>query len=243
MPLSLIGWLMGVAGVGSLLGRPLGGYMSQKVGIKQSLLILCLALTAVSLPLIWVPTFLPLLFIRAAIGSLFGMAVIALMAHQALVVPVEQRGSIFAWIGVAYVAPQLTMIPPAEFFITSGRLDLYLGMAPLFALLTFIFAFTLPDVPSPAGKGASPASAPGGGLGKMERYSRRPRLQAVLAGEFHLRHDKRRHPAIHPGLYDRQGPCRETFLATNAGAALTLRVFAYRWMDRLERQTGPGPSA
>ena len=43
----------------------------------------------------------------------------------------------------------------------------------------------------------------------MGRYSRRPRLLAVLAGEFHLRHDQRCHPAIHPGLYDRQGPCRK----------------------------------
>ena len=90
MPLSLIGWLMGVAGIGSLLGRPLGSYMTERVGIKRSLLILCLALTAVSLPLIWERTFLSLFFIRAAIGSLFGMAVIALMAYQALVVPVKK---------------------------------------------------------------------------------------------------------------------------------------------------------
>ena len=106
MPLSLIGWLTGVASIGSLLSRPLGSYMTERVGIKRSLLILCLALTAISLPLIWDRTFLSLFIIRAAIGSLFGMAIIALMAYQALIVPVKQRGSIYAWIGVAYVAPR-----------------------------------------------------------------------------------------------------------------------------------------
>ena len=240
MPLSLIGWLMGVAGIGSLLGRPLGGYMTERVGIKRSLLILCLALTAVSLPLIWVRTFLSLFFIRAAIGSLFGMAVIALMAYQALVVPVEQRGSIYAWIGVAYVAPQLTVIPPAEFFITNGRLDLYLGMAPLFALLTLIFVLTLPDVRSPAGRGASPAAAQGEAWGKWGDILAVPGFWPFLLASFTFAMINGATLQYIPAFMIDKGLAASIFLAANSGAAVILRIFAYRWMDHLNRSRAIG---
>lgn len=240
MPLSLIGWLMGVAGIGSLLGRPLGGYMTERVGIKRSLLILCLALTAVSLPLIWARTFLSLFFIRAAIGSLFGMAVVALMAYQALAVPIEKRGSFYAWIGVAYVAPQLAVIPPAEFLIAIGRLDLYLGMVPLFALLAAIFVLTLPDAPTPAGRGASTAAARGKAWGKWGDILAVPGFWPFLLASFTFAMLNGATLQYIPAFMIDKGLAASIFLATNAGAALILRIFAFRWMDRLNRPRAIG---
>jgi MFS family permease len=240
MPLSLIGWLMGVASIGSLLSRPLGSYMTERVGIKRSLLILCLALAAISLPLIWERTFLSLFFIRAALGSLLGMAAVALMAYQALIVPVKQRGSIYAWIGIAYVAPQLTVIPPAEFFITNGRLDLYLGMAPLFALLTFIFVFTLPNVPSPAGRDAPPAAAKGAAWGKWGDLLAVPGFWPFLLAAFTFAMINATTLQYIPAFMINKGLAASIFLATNAGTALILRIFAYRLMDRLNRPRAIG---
>ena len=34
MPLSLIGWLMSIAGVGSLISRPAGTYVTEKAALK-----------------------------------------------------------------------------------------------------------------------------------------------------------------------------------------------------------------
>jgi MFS family permease len=240
MPLPLIGWLMGIASIGSLLSRPLGSYMTERVGMKRSLLILCLALTAISLPLIWDRTFLSLFFIRAAIGSLFGMAAIALMAYQALIVPVKQRGSTYAWIGVAYVAPGLTVIPPAEFFITNGRLDLYLGMAPLFALLAFIFVFTLPNVPSPAGRGAPPAATKGAAWGKWGDILAVPGFWPLLLATFTFAMINGTTLQYIPAFMINKGLAASIFLATNAGTALILRIFAYRLMDHLNRSKAIG---
>jgi MFS family permease len=240
MPLPLIGWLMGIASIGSLLSRPLGSYMTERVGMKRSLLILCLALTAISLPLIWDRTFLSLFFIRAAIGSLFGMAAIALMAYQALIVPVKQRGSTYAWIGVAYVAPGLTVIPPAEFFITNGRLDLYLGMAPLFALLAFIFVFTLPNVPSPAGRGAPPAATKGAAWGKWGDILAVPGFWPLLLATFTFAMINGTTLQYIPAFMINKGLAASIFLATNAGTALFLRIFAYRLMDHLNRSKAIG---
>jgi len=240
MPLSLIGWLMGVASIGSLLSRPLGSYMTERVGIKRSLLILCLALTAISLPLIWERTFLSLFIIRAAMGSLFGMAIIALMAYQALIVPVKQRGSIYAWIGVAYVAPGLTVIPPAEFFITKGRLDLYLGMAPLFALLTFVFIFTLPNVPSPAGRNAPPAAAKGMAWGKWRDIISVPGFWPLLLATFTFAMINGTTLQYIPAFMISKGLAASIFLVTNAGTALILRIFTYRLMDHMNRPRAIG---
>ena len=240
MPLSLIGWLTGVASIGSLLSRPLGSYMTERVGIKRSLLILCLALTAISLPLIWERTFLSLFIIRAAMGSLFGMAIIALMAYQALIVPVKQRGSIYAWIGVAYVAPGLTVIPPAEFFITNGRLDLYLGMAPLFALLTFVFVFTLPNVPSPAGRNAPPAATKRMAWGKWRDILAVPGFWPLLLATFTFAMINGTTLQYIPAFMINKGFAASVFLATNAGTALILRIFAYRLMDHMNRPKAIG---
>ena len=148
---------MGVASVGA--SEPADRqHRNRNAGAHPGLLILCLGLIVVSIPLIWVRTFWPLFFLRAAGGFLFGMAVVALTTYQAFAIPVKQRGSTFAWFGIAYVAPQLVVLPAAEWFVTRGRIDLYMGLAPLFALLTFLFALALPHPPAAADNDLSPAA-------------------------------------------------------------------------------------
>ncbi len=238
MPLSLIGWLMGVASVGALLSRPVGSAVTEKLGLKWSLLILCLGLTVSSVPLIWVRTFLPLFIIRAVGGFLFGMAVVALTTYQAFVIPVKQRGSSYAWIGIAYVAPQLAVLPPAEWFITQGRIDLYLGLAPLFALLTLLFVIPLPPLPVQTGKDA--AAPPGPTWGRWRDMIVMPGFWPFLLATFTFSMLNGTTLQYVPAFIKDQGLIASSFLVVNSATALTVRLFSYRLMDRLNRPLAIG---
>lgn len=240
MPLSLIGWVMGVASVGALLSRPIGSTVTETLGLIRSLLVLCLGLIVVSIPLIWVRTFLPLLFLRAAGGFLFGMAVVTLTTYQAFAIPVKQRGSTFAWIGIAYVAPQLVVLPLAEWFVTRGRIDLYMGLAPLFALLTFLFALALPPPPAAADNdrsSAAPSEAPWGSWADILAI---PGFWALVLATFTFSMLNGTTLQYLPVFIKDQGLIATSFLVVNSATALTVRLFAYRLMDRLNRPRAIG---
>ena len=55
-------------------------------------------------------------------------------------------GAIYAWVGIAYVLPQLIVIPPAEILLTDGWLNLYMAMPALLALWGLLFVMFLPEV-------------------------------------------------------------------------------------------------
>ena len=240
MPLSLIGWVMGVGSVGALLSRPIGSTMTETLGLIRSLLVLCLGLIVVSIPLIWARTFWPLFFLRAAGGFLFGMAVVALTTYQAFAIPVKQRGSTFAWIGIAYVAPQLVVLPLAEWFVTRGRIDLYMGLAPLFALLTFLFALALPPPPAAADKDRSPAAPQETPWGSWADILVIPGFWALVLATFTFAMLNGTTLQYLPAFIKDQGLIASSFLVVNSATALTVRLFAYRLMDRLNRPRAIG---
>lgn len=240
MPLSLIGWVMGVASVGALLSRPIGSTVTETLGLIRSLLVLCLGLIVVSIPLIWVRTFWPLFFLRAAGGFLFGMAVVALTTYQAFAIPVKQRGSTFAWIGIAYVAPQLVVLPAAEWFVTRGRIDLYMGLAPLFALLTFLFALALPHPPAAADNDLSPAAPSEAPWGSWADILAIPGFWPLVLATFTFAMLNGTTLQYLPVFIKDQGLIASSFLVVNSATALTVRLFAYRLMDRLNRPRAIG---
>ena len=240
MPLSLIGWVMGVGSVGALLSRPIGSTMTETLGLIRSLLVLCLGLIVVSIPLIWARTFWPLFFLRAGGGFLFGMAVVTLTTYQAFAIPVKQRGSTFAWIGIAYVAPQLVVLPLAEWFVTRGRIDLYMGLAPLFALLTFLFALALPPPPAAADKDRSPAAPQETPWGSWADILVIPGFWALVLATFTFAMLNGTTLQYLPAFIKDQGLIASSFLVVNSATALTVRLFAYRLMDRLNRPRAIG---
>ena len=240
MPLSLIGWVMGVGSVGALLSRPIGSTMTETLGLIRSLLVLCLGLIVVSIPLIWARTFWPLFFLRAGGGFLFGMAVVTLTTYQAFAIPVKQRGSTFAWIGIAYVAPQLVVLPLAEWFVTRGRIDLYMGLAPLFALLTFLFALALPPPPAAADKDRSPAAPQETPWGSWADILVIPGFWALVLATFTFAMLNGTTLQYLPAFIKDQGLIASSFLVVNSATALTVRLFAYRLMDRLNRPLAIG---
>ncbi len=240
MPFVLIGWLMSIASISSLLSRPVGSYLTERLGIKRSLLLLCLLLTVVSLPLIWARTFASLFFIRVAIGCCFGMVLVAIMAYQALIIPIEQRGSIYAWVGIAYVLPQLIVIPPAEFLITAGRFDIYMAMAPLFTLLSLFFVTFLPANVAPANRNALPAVGRRAAWGKWADVHAIAGFWPLVLGTFVFAMLNATTLLYIPAFINDKGLVASAFLVANGATAVFWRVAAYKLMNRMNRRRAIG---
>lgn len=238
--LSLIGWLMSMGGAGSLLSRPFGSYLTEKMGLKRGILIMCLVMIAVTVPLIWMRTFVPLLIIRLAVGFIFGMAIVVIMAYQALVIPLEKRGSIYAWLGVAYVLPQVIVIPPAEYAVSNGWINLYLAMVPAFALLTLVFALFLPDTALSPGGHSTPGAAREQKWGKWREIRAIRGFWLLLFGTIAFAIESGSTLMFMPAYIKSRDMIASAFMVVNGSTALLWRIAAYRLMDTLNRRRAMG---
>ncbi len=137
LSLSLIGWLIGLFFAATMGGRPAGGLSLERWGVRFTLLWGCGGLVLFSLPLLGSPGVFSLLGLRMGMGFCFGVAMVALTAYQSMAIPEEVRGSAFGWIAVAYVLPQLTVLPLGDFFLASRGELLFYGLPPLLGMLAF----------------------------------------------------------------------------------------------------------
>ena len=79
-------------------------------------------------------------------GLFYGVVMLAVTTYQALSIPEERRGSLYAWIAVAYVLPQLSIVPLSEFLISSISVQAFLALAPAVAAATFLISKKLPKL-------------------------------------------------------------------------------------------------
>ncbi|MBN1333652.1 MAG: MFS transporter, partial [Synergistales bacterium] len=144
-PLSQIGWLMSSFSMVSTVVRLMGGAVSEKVGVRKTLLVSSLLLIITSLPLAWTSTFPWILLLRIIMGIFFSVAMVSVSSYQAMIIPLEKRGSAYAWIGAAYALPQLTVFPLGDLFLSGGGYVPYVLLAPLMAFFCLACSFMLPS--------------------------------------------------------------------------------------------------
>lgn len=132
----MTGWVLGIFFVGVVLFRPIGGLALERLGVRKTLIFsslfgivgsVLLALFSANVPM--------LLFARLLSGLSFGGFVVAMLAHQALVIPAEMKGAAFALITTGGMLPMATVTPIAEWLLRSGYPAVYLWMGPVLALI------------------------------------------------------------------------------------------------------------
>ncbi len=257
IPLALSGWLMSIFSVGSMLMRPAGSILNERLGVRKSLLYASVFLFCCSMPLLFFRSFNALLVARGLMGLFYGVVMLAVTTYQALSIPEERRGSLYAWIAVAYVLPQLSIVPLSEFLISSISVQAFLALAPAVAAATFLISKNLPKLknfskeskvnsesgsqenslsPDQDSKGAFPASSQQwGSWGEMVRVKGFwPLVLTLLTWSFVNTSTLQYMPAF----IRSRGLIASSFVAANAGVSLSLRLFATRFMDLIDRRTG-----
>ncbi len=149
--LALIGGLLGTYFGATTLGRPLGGVLVERLGVRWALIFAGGGLVLATTPMIWVRALGPLLLLRGGMGLFYGVAMVAVTAYQTAAIPAAVRGRVFAWIGVAYVLPQITVMPLGDFFLTRGQTGAYLALAPALALGCLVASLFSSDLPATPG--------------------------------------------------------------------------------------------
>lgn len=141
-----IGWSMSALNVAAILSRPIGGWATERWGFSGALM-LAGALSIVATGLIWiVPGLSGMISFRAGLGMVGGIAMVAISTFQGLVIPESQRGPLFAILGIAYVLPQITVVPLGEWFLNRNLEVPYL-LIP--AMLTVAATVAGRGLPSP----------------------------------------------------------------------------------------------
>lgn len=141
-----IGWSMSALNLAAILSRPAGGWVTEKWGFSGALL-LAGVLSIAATGLMWlVPGLSGMISFRLGLGMAGGIAMVAISTFQGLVIPESQRGPLFAILGIAYVLPQITVIPVGEWLL-NRHLDAQYLIIP--ALLTIVAALAGRGLPSP----------------------------------------------------------------------------------------------
>ena len=149
--LAMVGGLLGAYFGATTLGRPLGGLLVERLGVRWALILAGGGLVLATTPMLWVRAVGPLLFLRGGMGLFYGVAMVAVTAYQTAAIPAAVRGKVFAWIGVAYVLPQITVMPLGDFFLTRGWTWEYLALAPALALGCLLASMFSSDLPVASG--------------------------------------------------------------------------------------------
>jgi MFS family permease len=246
--LALTGWLMSIFSVASTLIRPVGSLMSERIGVRKSLLFASLLLFVCSLPFLFFNSFSSLMVIRGSVGLFYGIVMVAVTTYQALSIPSERRGSLYAWIAIAYVLPQLSVLPLSEFFLSKVGTFAFLTLAPIIAIATFAVSKQLPRLKDLKKESketedtyltqSSSEQEENWGSWKEMFYVPGfwPLVLTLLSWSF-LNSSTLQYM---PAFIRSRGLIASSFMAANAGVALLLRLFAIRLMDKLDRKIGSG---
>jgi MFS family permease len=133
------GILVGVFYAATTAVRPVGSWITERCGIKGSMIcssLLCLACAAVLQ--FYRGSFSFFVGIRIVMGIGFSIFMIALTTYQALVVQESKRGLAFALVAVGSIVPMFTVVPLTDFLIRNdlGRIYLLLPVAASALALT-----------------------------------------------------------------------------------------------------------
>jgi len=233
--LSRIGWIMSSFNIASTIARPLGGSFSEKAGVRKTLLVSSFLLVLFSVPLVWIRGFPAIVITRVLMGISFSVAMVAVSSYQALMIPLEKRGSAYAWIGAAYALPQLTVFPLGDFFLSGGGYVPFVLLAPLMALLCLVSSWQLPSPRDQAGscdeKGKKRPS-----WGKWSDLLSVKGFWVLQINVFLFAFVNSAALQFMPAYLHTQGLVASSFFIANAGMAMVLRIVASRIMDHLDRK-------
>ena len=146
-PKELTGILVGAFYVATTLIRPLGGLVTERVGIKKTLIIstaFCISTAALKY---FTLSFMPLLLIRILMGCSFGIFIVALTTYQSLIIPEERRGVVFAYISIGSLGCLVTVVPLADLLLSHSFENLYLSLPIIAASICLILLIRLPQLP------------------------------------------------------------------------------------------------
>ena len=229
--LGLSGWLMSIFNICSTLGRPLGAMTTERLGIRTTLLWTSGLVAVFTLPLAFTENPLLLLSFRGIGGVFWGISMVAISSYQGISIPADRRGSAYAWIAVAYVFPQVTLFPLADWFASSGMLTAYFLLAAAVEAVIVVVALPLPPVRRADGENDGPKE-----WGKWSELPSLPGFRAVLATMFLFAFVNASTLQFLPAFLAARGFPASIFIVPNALTAVALRLVAYRIMDRIDRQ-------
>jgi len=229
--LGLSGWLMSVFNLCSTLGRPLGARATERLGIRNTLLWTSGLVAVFTMPLAFTERPLLLLFLRGTGGVFWGISMVAISSYQGLSIPAARRGSAYAWIAVAYVLPQVTLFPLADWFASSRMLIGYFMLAAAVEAAIVLVAAPLP----PVRRAESPEEGPKE-WGRWSELPALPGFRAVLATMFLFAFVNASTLQYLPTFLAMRGYPASVFIVPNALPAIALRLVAYRIMDRIDRR-------
>jgi MFS family permease len=231
LSLSVIGWVVAIFFAATMGGRPAGGFSLERWGVRATLLWSCGGLILFSLPFLGSPGVPALLGLRLGMGFCFGVAMVALTAYQAMSIPEAVRGSAFGWIAVAYVLPQLTVLPLGDFFLASRQELLFYGLAPLAGLLALWGSLKISPEKDPEYSEKRASS-----WGSWRDVFRSPGIAFLLfsLGGFALVNSMALQ--FMGSILGLRGLVPSAFLMANAGVSLGIRFLGNRIFDVIPRK-------
>ncbi|HPE67139.1 MAG TPA: MFS transporter, partial [Synergistales bacterium] len=229
--LGLSGWLMSVFNLCSTLGRPLGARATERLGIRTTLLWTSGLVAVFTMPLAFTEHPLLLLFLRGTGGVFWGISMVAISSYQGLSIPAARRGSAYAWIAVAYVFPQVTLFPLADWFASSRMLTAYFLLAAAVEAAIVLVAAPLPPLRRAESSQEEPKE-----WGRWSELPSLPGFRAVLATMFLFAFVNASTLQYLPAFLSMRGYSPSVFIVPNAMTAIALRLVAFRIMDRIDRR-------
>jgi MFS family permease len=146
-PKELTGILVGAFYVATTIVRPFGGLITERAGIKVTLITTTIICTLAAALKFFTLSFVPLLLIRILMGFSFGIFVVALTTYQSLVIPEESRGVAFAYISIGSLGCLVTVVPLADLLLSNSYEKLFLSLPIIAAFFCIILSIKLPPMP------------------------------------------------------------------------------------------------
>ncbi len=224
-----IGVAMSLLNVSAIASRPIGGWATEKKGFGGCLL-LSGAISVLATACLWLIPGLPgVISFRIGLGAVGGISMVAISTLQGLVIPESQRSRLFAILGVAYVLPQLTVIPAGEWLLNRDMASLYL-LLPVG--LTLAAAVAGRGLPQPS---AVRTDGNGSDWGSWTDCLRTPGIWAMVMtlASFSIMNSTTLQYLALP--VREKGLSASLFFTVNAGTCVFLRVVGNSIAERIPR--------
>ncbi len=214
--------------------RPFGGWMTEHLGVRKTLVTAGLVAALGGLLPLGDPSAVRLFLARVVTGVGFGSYCVALASLQCLVVPDRSRGATFAMTSIGSIAPLFLVIPVADWFLQRGLFTAYLLEAPLLAVAAAAMAFLLPD-------GDAPDCTSRPTWGSYGQLFARDGMRLLLLSAFSFAVTDSAIVYI-ANLTASKGLTASPFISISGVTALVVRLLGRNLMDRLPRRKLAGPS-
>lgn len=233
--LGFTGFLMSVFNICSTLGRPFGARFTERIGTRKSLAWTSGIVAGISVLPAFTENPLLLLAIRGMSGAFWGISMVAITSYQGLAIPEEERGGAYSWISVAYILPQVTVFPLADWFVSAGRLPAFFLLGAVVEAAIVGAVIPLPPVREPEARKNEPA------WGAWRELPGVPGFMPVLCTMVLFTFVNASTLQYLPVCLSERGYPASVFIVPNALAAVIFRLVAFRVMDRIRRREAIGP--